>query len=176
MPKASALMFLAVLAVSLTVGGCKGMAVLGALGSAAEPNSTAPAISPNLKLMIFGGANHGTYLGCLNCSEYAADSVWNKYGSSGSPYSAESIFNHYSQFGSPYSTESACNQFATDPRHRGRGRKILRQAHAKSLCNGHRDWHRRHGMARCGLSLMRRFPGGTVPCWQSVGPMRDRKG
>jgi hypothetical protein len=115
MPKRSVSMFLVVLAVSVLVGGCKGMAVLGALGSTAEPNSTAPAISPNLKLMIFGGANHGTYLGCLNCSEYAADSVWNKYGSSGSPYSAESIFNHYGQFGSKYSTESACNPYATDP-------------------------------------------------------------
>ena len=115
MPKRSVSMFLVVLAVSVLVGGCKGMAVLGALGSTAEPNSTAPAISPNLKLMIFGGANHGTYLGCLNCSEYAADSVWNKYGSSGSPYSAESIFNHYGQFGSKYSTESACNPYATNP-------------------------------------------------------------
>jgi hypothetical protein len=115
MPKRSVSMFLVVLAVSVLVGGCKGMAVLGALGSTAEPNSTAPAISPNLKLMIFGGANHGTYLGCLNCSEYAADSVWNKYGSSGSPYSAESIFNHYGQFGSKYSTESACNPYSTDP-------------------------------------------------------------
>lgn len=116
MPKQSVSVFLAVFAVSLVIGGCKSMAVLGALGGAADdPNSTAPAVSAGLKLMIFGGVGHGTYLGCLNCSEYATDSVWNKNGSSGSAYSAESIFNHYSQFGSKYSMESACNQYATDP-------------------------------------------------------------
>lgn len=115
MAKEGVSMFLAVLAVSLMVGGCKGMAVLGTLGSIDEPNSTAPALSSNPKLMIFGGANHGTYLGCLNCSEYATDSVLNKYGSAGSPYSAESISNHYGQFGSKYSAESACNKYSTDP-------------------------------------------------------------
>jgi hypothetical protein len=107
--------FLAVLVVCLLVGGCKAIEFIAPLGDAAAANSTAPPINSNSKLMIFGGTNHGTYLGCLNCSEYATDSVLNKYGSSGSPYSAESIFNHYGQFGSRYSTESACNQYATDP-------------------------------------------------------------
>lgn len=115
MPKRSISMLLVVLAMSVLIGGCKGMAVLGTLGSAAEPDSTAPALTSNSKLMIFAGANHGTYLGCLNCSEYATDSVLNKYGPSGSPYSTESIFNHYGQFGSKYSTKSACNPYATDP-------------------------------------------------------------
>jgi hypothetical protein len=108
-------MFLAILTISLLIGGCKGMEVLGTIGNAIGPDSTAPALTSNPKLMIFGGSNHGTYLGCLNCSEYAADSVLNKYGSSGSPYSAESISNHYGQFGSKYSAESACNPYATDP-------------------------------------------------------------
>jgi hypothetical protein len=107
--------FLVALAVCLSVGGCKAIEFVAPLGDAAAANSTAPPIDSNSKLMIFGGTNHGTYLGCLNCSEYAADSVLNNYGSHGSPYSAESIFNHYGQFGSPYSTESACNQYATDP-------------------------------------------------------------
>jgi hypothetical protein len=65
--------------------------------------------------MIFGGASNRVYLGCLNCSQYAADSVKDPYGTHGSTYSQESIFNHYSPYGSPYSAESACNQYASDP-------------------------------------------------------------
>lgn len=67
------------------------------------------------KLMIFGGTDHKTYLGCLNCNEYATDSVFNSYGTHGSPYSSESIWNHYSEYGSQYSIYSACNPFASDP-------------------------------------------------------------
>ena len=67
------------------------------------------------KLMLFGGSGHKMYLGCLNCSQYATDSILNKYGSNGSAYSATSIWNHYSEFGSAYSTYSPCNSYATDP-------------------------------------------------------------
>jgi hypothetical protein len=67
------------------------------------------------KLMIFGGPDHGTYLGCLSCQETARDSVLNELGQYGSPYRPESIWNHYKQFGSPYSLYSACNELATDP-------------------------------------------------------------
>jgi len=67
------------------------------------------------KLMIFGGLDHKAYLGCLNCSEYATDSVLNAYGENGSPYSVQSIWNHYSEFGSPYSPYGACNPYANDP-------------------------------------------------------------
>src|SRR5215469_18684009 len=59
---------------------------------------------PLPKLMIFGGEDHKTYLGCLSCSEYSIDSVFNEYGTHGSRYSAESIWNHYSEFGSRYSS------------------------------------------------------------------------
>ncbi len=78
MPKQGVPVFLAILAVSLMTGGSKGMEVLGTIGNAVGPDSTAPALASNPKLMIFGGTNHGTYLGCLNCSEYATDSVLNK--------------------------------------------------------------------------------------------------
>lgn len=54
------------------------------------------------KLMIFGGRNHDVYLGCLNCSEYAIDSV-------------HSIFNSFSIYGSKFSSLSPCNEFATEP-------------------------------------------------------------
>jgi len=82
-------------------------AAAGAAGASA-PQSLA-------KLMIFGGLGHKTYLGCLSCNEYASDSVFNSYGSNGSPYSSQSIWNHYSEFGSPYSTYGACNPYASDP-------------------------------------------------------------
>jgi hypothetical protein len=83
-----------------------------ASGAAAGAAGAAP---QSAKLMIFGGEDHKTYLGCLNCNEYASDSITNAYGHYGSPYSAESIWNHYSQFGSPYSNYSACNPYASDP-------------------------------------------------------------
>jgi hypothetical protein len=65
--------------------------------------------------MIFGGSGHQTYLGCLNCSDSAPDSVFNQYGQKGSRYDAESIWNPYGEYGSPYSEFSACNTNATDP-------------------------------------------------------------
>jgi len=83
---------------------------LGASLAAAANSST-----PQAKLMIFGGEGHRTYLGCLSCSEYATDSVFNSYGSHGSRYAIESIWNHYSDFGSRYSSYGACNPYANDP-------------------------------------------------------------
>jgi len=70
---------------------------------------------PTLKLMIFGGEDHKTYLGCLNCTQYATDSVLNEYGEHGSRYSSGSIWNHFSDFGSAYSSYGACNAYAADP-------------------------------------------------------------
>lgn len=88
------------------VGNAANAAAVGAAqGSVANPK----------KLMIFGGQDHGTYLGCLNCSNYASDSVLNQYGEHGSQYSSLSIWNHYNQFGSAYSNFGACNAYATDP-------------------------------------------------------------
>jgi len=69
---------------------------------------------PVRKIMIFGGQSHATYLGCLTCSEYDSESVFNAYGSYGSKYSTTSIFNKYGSFGSRYSGESACSPYATD--------------------------------------------------------------
>jgi hypothetical protein len=67
------------------------------------------------KLMVFGGPGHRTYLGCLSCSQYDGESIFNEYGTYGSQYSAQSILNPYSAFGSLYSTTSACNPYASDP-------------------------------------------------------------
>lgn len=81
-----------------------------ALSSAAVPRS---AIAT--ELLVFGGPNHRTFLGCISCSEYDSDSILNEYGPHGSRYSSESIHNHYSEYGSPYSSYSACSRYASDP-------------------------------------------------------------
>lgn len=79
------------------------------------PALGAPVYAPSSKLMLFGGDGHRTFLGCVNCSEYDPDSIFNEYGTFGSPYSATSIRNTYGEFGSPYSLYSACNPYASDP-------------------------------------------------------------
>ena len=65
--------------------------------------------------MIFGGEDHKTYLGCLTCSEYSADSVRNKFGDNGSQFSDTSIWNRFSDYGSKFSSFGACNPYADDP-------------------------------------------------------------
>jgi len=66
-------------------------------------------------MLIFGGEGHKTYLGCLTCSRFDGDSVFNRFGEHGSRYSGESIWNRYSEFGSHYSSYSACSRYADDP-------------------------------------------------------------
>jgi hypothetical protein len=41
-------------------------------------------------LHLYGGADHDQYLGCLNCSNYDANSIWNSYGKYGNSYNARS--------------------------------------------------------------------------------------
>jgi hypothetical protein len=95
----------------LALGGCGGAVYRYPSAPTGEPASPPPLS----KLMIFGADDHKTYLGCLSCSEYSTDSVFNKYGSHGSRYSAESVWNQYSEFGSRYSSYGTCNPYASDP-------------------------------------------------------------
>ena len=88
---------------------------IGAAAAGAAAGMQSPYTVTSTKLMLFGGPDHRTYLGCLTCNEYATDSVLNTYGAHGSPYQANSIFNTYGQFGSSYSAYSACNPVASDP-------------------------------------------------------------
>src|ERR1700686_673004 len=69
-----------------------------ARGAATGAAEALPSQQYLAKLMIFGGIDHKSYLGCLSCNEYASDSVFNSYGSNGSAYSGQSIWNHYSEF------------------------------------------------------------------------------
>jgi hypothetical protein len=55
----------------------------------------------------------GKYLGNLNSNRFDPGSVWNFFGSYGSPYSPDSVNNPYGQYGSPYSPYSATNPYAT---------------------------------------------------------------
>jgi hypothetical protein len=69
----------------------------------------------DVALLLFGGDNHKTFLGCLNCNPYQSESICNAYGSFGSIYSSDSIWNAYGTFGSKYSSQSPWNQYASDP-------------------------------------------------------------
>jgi hypothetical protein len=100
---------------SLILAGCRSLALIPA---SAPPPLLAPAGAPAAvfvgKLMLFGGASHQAYLGCLNCPASASDSILNEYGAHGSRYDMRSIVNQFSDFGSAYSNYSACNAHATD--------------------------------------------------------------
>lgn len=113
--------FLALTVTSLCVGvlgvaGC-GAGTYGALSAIGNAGSQIAegAQAPQVKLMIFGGPDHMTYLGCLTCGRSAGDSVLNPYGAYGSPASAQSIWSHVGEFGSTVSNYSPCNPYASLP-------------------------------------------------------------
>jgi hypothetical protein len=64
-------------------------------------------------LLLFGDANHKTFLGCLNCSQFDRGSVCNEFGQNGSEFSSQSIWNEFSNFGSEFSSFSPWNEFST---------------------------------------------------------------
>ena len=73
------------------------------------------------KLMIFGGKGHNVYLGCLNCSQTASDSIFNSRGQFGSCSGiyvdnlfCRGIYKEYGRKGI-YSDQSACSTNAGDP-------------------------------------------------------------
>lgn len=103
----------------VVLSGCSPAArrnIAAATAGAAQGAAGAPGSENGMaKVMIFGGLDHKTFLGCLNCSQYATDSIFNEYGQHGSRYSSESIWNHYSEYGSAYSSYGACNAYGTDP-------------------------------------------------------------
>ena len=112
------LLFLALLACPiLATSSCSPAARqrVAAVATAAASGAGGASAQSSAKLMIFGGMDHKTYLGCLNCNEYAPDSVFNSYGTNGSQYSSSSIWNPYSEFGSAYSNYGVCNSYASDP-------------------------------------------------------------
>lgn len=65
-------------------------------------------------LHIYGGKNHDVYLGCINCSEYDTDSIWNEYGKYGSSYNSDCIWNEYGTYGNEYNSYSPWNSYSND--------------------------------------------------------------
>lgn len=57
-------------------------------------------------------ADDGTYLGKIT-NQYDSKSIFNRYGTYGSPYSAKSIWNKYGAYGSEYSVKSAMSKYTT---------------------------------------------------------------
>jgi hypothetical protein len=101
--------------VSESVAVLAAIAVVGLAGYVALKTPSLGTEGASTKVMIFGGRDHKTYLGCLNCSEYASDSVFNAIGPHGSRIGKESIWNSIQPFGSELSPYSACNPLASDP-------------------------------------------------------------
>lgn len=64
------------------------------------------------ELLLFGGSGHNVFLGCLNCNEYASESICNEYGA-GNDFRSESIFNEYGKFGNEYSSSSPWNEYTS---------------------------------------------------------------
>ena len=47
------------------------------------------------KLHLYGGSNHDVYLGCLNCSKTDSNSIWNDFGTYGTPMNSLSPWNDF---------------------------------------------------------------------------------
>lgn len=63
-------------------------------------------------LLLFGGDDHKTFLGCLNCNDISASSVCNDIGLYGSDIAVDSIWNDIGTYGSDISVHSPWNDIA----------------------------------------------------------------
>ena len=100
----------------ILVSGCSRATWQGvAAGAAAAGGPNNPAVAAGSELLVFGGNGHHVFLGCLSCSKYDTDSVFNTYGTYGSRLSPESLLNPHSDYGSRDSPHGACSPYATDP-------------------------------------------------------------
>jgi hypothetical protein len=63
-------------------------------------------------LLLYGGADHQTFLGCVNCSQFGADSICNQFGRFGSEFQSDSIWNMFGTYGSKFNSSSPWNQFS----------------------------------------------------------------
>lgn len=69
---------------------------------------------PNKALLLYGGDDHKTFLGCLNCSDTSRESVCNSVGRFGSSVARDSIWNDVGHYGSEVSRQSPWNETASD--------------------------------------------------------------
>lgn len=67
------------------------------------------------RLLIWGGENHRTFLGCLNGSPLDSESIWNEFGDYGNHFNSTCIWNSFGDFGNPFSSYSPWNEYTTTP-------------------------------------------------------------
>jgi hypothetical protein len=67
------------------------------------------------KVMIYGGENHDVYLGCITCTQFNGESVWNENGVYGTKNNNLSIWSEFSEYGNEFSYLSPWNEYATHP-------------------------------------------------------------
>jgi len=114
---------------------------------AAEPaRDDEPTSTTDCELLVFGGAIHEAFIGCL-CDESRADSVFNRLGEHGSDLSPMSMRNKFSPYGSNYDDTSACNAAATHP-------PVVVTSEGKSL-----------GLLTINASLKKRIPAPSAADW-----------
>lgn len=97
-------------------------------------------------LLVFGGATHEVFLGCL-ADEKRPDSVFNLVGEHGSDLSPTSIRNKFAPYGSDHDDTSACDAKATHP-------PVVVTSEGKSL-----------GLLTSNPSLKRRITAPSVGDW-----------
>jgi len=74
-----------------------------------------PTILSAQALHLYGGSDHDEYLGCINCSAYDSNSIWNEYGTYGNSYNTKSIWNEYGTYGNEYNSYSPWNAYSSYP-------------------------------------------------------------
>ncbi len=85
--------------------------ILCALASVNSARSDAQATKA---LLLFGGHDHKTFLGCLNCVDTSSVSICNDVGTYGSDISSDSIWIDIGRFGSDISSDSPWNDLSQD--------------------------------------------------------------
>jgi hypothetical protein len=65
-------------------------------------------------LLLFGGHDHKTFLGCLNCVETSGSSVCNEVGRYGSEVAENSTWNQVAPYGSEVSPTSPWNEVSQE--------------------------------------------------------------
>lgn len=72
-------------------------------------------VTTNFELTLYGQDKEKTYLGKITSNIYDVDSIFNEYGTYGSPYSIKSIYNEFGTFGGKFSMYSPFNELASKP-------------------------------------------------------------
>jgi hypothetical protein len=72
----------------------------------------ASASTQSQEVVLLGGRNQDTFLGCLSCPAHHRDSVWNQYSRHGFQ-NEYGTWNRYGQHASRYALSSACNPYSS---------------------------------------------------------------